>query len=76
MIVGATFICYSLHMWSLARLDALKVSVFTNAQPILAGLMAHAIGVERVTTPLVIAAAIVIAGVALVQTSRSPAKRA
>jgi drug/metabolite transporter (DMT)-like permease len=76
MIVGATFICYSLHMWSLARLDALKVSVFTDAQPILAGLMAHAIGIEKVTTPLAIAAAIVIVGVVLVQLSRTPAKPA
>jgi drug/metabolite transporter (DMT)-like permease len=70
MIVGATFLCYSLHMWSLARLDALKVAVFTDAQPVLTAVIAQAFGVERLTSTLAIAAAVVIAGVVLVQTSR------
>ncbi len=73
MIAGATFLCYSLHMWSLARLDALKVAIFTNAQPILAGLIAQALGIESVTLPLAVSAAVVIAGVVLVQTGKREA---
>src|SRR6266850_1183717 len=47
MIVAATFICYTLHMFALGRIGALRVSVFTNLQPILGAAIAHALGVDR-----------------------------
>lgn len=68
MALGATVICYSLHLWALTRLDALQVSIFTDAQPILAAAIAYVFGLERPTFAMVAAGVIVIGGVVLVQT--------
>ncbi|MBI4565695.1 MAG: DMT family transporter [Planctomycetes bacterium] len=74
MVLGATFICYALHMWSLAHLGPLRVAVFTNLQPILAVPIAQLFGQERLTWTFAAAAAVVMAGVAIVQFA--PARRA
>jgi len=70
MIVAGTFICYSLHMWSVSRLGALRVSVFTNFQPILGTLIGLGFGVDRVTLRFVVAGAVILAGVAIVQLAK------
>lgn len=70
MIVAATFICYTLHMYAVGRIGALRVSVFTNLQPILGAGIAHALGVDTLTISFAAAAVVVIAGVAMVQFSK------
>jgi len=76
MIVAATFICYTLHMFALSRIGPLRVAVFTNLQPILGTAIAQAFGEDRITLPFAVAGAIVIAGVAIVQFSpASPSAR-
>jgi drug/metabolite transporter (DMT)-like permease len=67
MIVAATFVCYTLHMFALSKIGPLRVAVFTNLQPILATAIAQLFGEDRVTLPFVAAGAVVIAGVAMVQ---------
>ncbi len=71
MIVAATFICYTLHMYAVGRIGALRVSVFTNLQPILGAAIAHGLGVDTLTLSFAGAAVVVIAGVAMVQFARS-----
>lgn len=75
MIVGATFFCYSAHMWSLKHLDALQVSVFILLQPMLGTTIAALFGQERITMSLVVSGAVAILGVALVQFAPKPSRR-
>lgn len=70
MIVAATFICYTLHMYAMGRIGALRVSVFTNLQPFLAAAIAHLLQEDRLTLTFAAAAVVVIAGVAMVQFGR------
>jgi drug/metabolite transporter (DMT)-like permease len=70
MIVAATFICYTLHMYALQKIGPLRVAIFTNLQPILGTLMAEAFGEDRLTPMFAVCAVVVIAGVALVQVPR------
>jgi drug/metabolite transporter (DMT)-like permease len=71
MIVGATFFCYSAHMWSLTHLNALQVSIFVELQPMLGTAIAALFAVEEVTRPLVWGGLVALAGVTLVQLPRS-----
>jgi drug/metabolite transporter (DMT)-like permease len=74
MIVGATFFCYSAHMWSLTHLTPLQVSIFVDVQPMLATLIAAGLGQESVTPVLVASGLVALSGVAIVQRSaRAPA---
>lgn len=70
MIVAATFVCYSLHMYSLSRLGALQVSVFTNVQPLLGTLIALAFGRDVLTWTLAAAGTVILLGVSIVQFTR------
>lgn len=67
MIVGATFFCYSAHLWSLTHLDALQVSIFVDLQPMLGTAIAALFALERITPALVTGGIVALAGVALVQ---------
>jgi drug/metabolite transporter (DMT)-like permease len=67
MIVAATFICYTLHMYALSKIGPLRVAVFTNLQPILGTLIAQMFDKDRLTPMFAAAAVVVIAGVAMVQ---------
>jgi len=67
MIVAATFVCYTLHMYALSKIGPLRVAVFTNLQPILGTAIAQLFGEDRLTLPFFFAAIVVIAGVAMVQ---------
>lgn len=67
MIVAATFICYTLHMYALSKIGPLRIAVFTNLQPFLGTLIAQGFGEDELTPPFAAAAAVVIAGVAMVQ---------
>ena len=70
MIVAATFICYTLHMYALSKIGPLRVAVFTNLQPILGTLIAQAFGEDQLTPEFAACAVVVIAGVAMVQFSK------
>lgn len=70
MIVAATLVCYTLHLFALSRLKAGQVAIFTDLQPALGTGIAVLAGLDTVTPHLVIGGAIAIAGVALVQLRR------
>lgn len=67
MIVAATFICYTLHMYALSKIGPLRIAIFTNLQPILGTLIAEGFGKDRLTLEFALSAIVVIAGVAMVQ---------
>jgi drug/metabolite transporter (DMT)-like permease len=71
MVVAATFICYTLHMYALSKIGPLRVAIFTNLQPILGTLIAQGFGKDELTPAFAVCAAIVIAGVALVQFTKN-----
>jgi drug/metabolite transporter (DMT)-like permease len=73
MVVAATFICYTLHMYALSKIGPLRVAIFTNLQPILGTLIAQGFGEDALTIPFAAAAVVVIAGVAIVQFTREGA---
>lgn len=70
MIVAATLVCYTLHLFALSRLKAGQVAIFTDLQPALGTGIAVIAGLDRVTPTLVVGGAIAILGVALVQLRR------
>ena len=76
MIVGATFFCYSAHMWSLTHLEPLQVSVFVVVQPMLAAMISAVLGMESITLDVVIGGLVAIAGVAAVQVATTPRRPA
>lgn len=67
LIVFATLVAYPLFSYALARLTASRVAVFTYLQPVGAALASYSLGWERFTLGTVLAAGVVIAGVALAQ---------
>jgi drug/metabolite transporter (DMT)-like permease len=73
MIVAATFICYTLHMYALSKIGPLRVAIFTNLQPILGTLIAQGFGKDKLTPAFAACAVVVIAGVAMVQFTRDAA---
>jgi len=73
MIVAATFICYTLHMYALSKIGPLRIAIFTNLQPILGTLIAEGFGKDKLTPAFAACAVVVIAGVAMVQFTRDVA---
>jgi drug/metabolite transporter (DMT)-like permease len=73
MIVAATFICYTLHMYALSKIGPLRVAIFTNLQPILGTVIAQGFGKDELTPAFATCAVVVIAGVAMVQFTRDAA---
>jgi drug/metabolite transporter (DMT)-like permease len=73
MIVAATFICYTLHMYALSKIGPLRIAIFTNLQPILGTVIAEGFGKDKLTPEFAACAVVVIAGVALVQFTRDAA---
>jgi drug/metabolite transporter (DMT)-like permease len=72
MTFGATFFCYSAHMWCLTHLEPLQVSVFVDVQPMLAAAISAILGIEAITGDIVIGGLVAVAGVALVQVGSAP----
>lgn len=73
MIVAATFICYTLHMYALSKIGPLRIAIFTNLQPILGTVIAQGFGKDQLTLAFALSAIVVIAGVAMVQFTRDAA---
>lgn len=65
--LGSSVLGYFIFVWALGRLDAVKVSVFLYAVPVVALVSAWAILDEKLGVSLVFAAVMVIAGVILAQ---------
>jgi drug/metabolite transporter (DMT)-like permease len=65
--VGSSVLGYFIFVWALRQLEATKVSVFLYAVPVVALIASWLILDEKLGVSLVIAAALVIAGVSLVQ---------
>ncbi|HYM62065.1 MAG TPA: DMT family transporter [Thermoanaerobaculia bacterium] len=63
VILGPTVAAYLLSAWALARADSSLVASYTYVQPFLAAILASAFLGERIRTVVVIAAALIFAGV-------------
>ena len=70
--IGTSVIAYPLYMYALRHLEASKVAVTTNIQPILTAILSWAIFRERFTPGFVVGALLVLAGVTWVETRKSP----
>jgi drug/metabolite transporter (DMT)-like permease len=78
LTVGAGVIGFVAWFWALARGDIARVSVLQFFQPVVALIFAGVILSERLTLPLLLAAATILAGVAIARSGRdsvTPAQR-
>jgi drug/metabolite transporter (DMT)-like permease len=74
LAVGTSMIAYPLWMYALRHLDASKVAITTNLQPILTAILSWIVFRERFTPGFLIGVVLVLAGVTWVETRRgSPA---
>lgn len=69
--IGTSVIAYPLWMYALRHLEASKVAIATNLQPILTAILSWIIFREELTPGFFIGAALILAGVTWVQTRRS-----
>ena len=67
MFLFANLVCYRLHLFSLSRLKAGQVAVFSDLQPALGITIAVIAGQDRLTPTLVAGATVALAGIVLVQ---------
>jgi len=67
--IVTSVIGYSIWYWLLKFMDASRVSVLSNAQPIVAGILGYFMLGEAISAPFLIGAVIIVAGVVLTQTS-------
>jgi drug/metabolite transporter (DMT)-like permease len=70
--VGSSVVGYFIFVWALRQMEATKVSVFLYAVPVVALLASWIVLDENLGPPLVLAAAMVIAGVWMAQQERAP----
>jgi len=73
LAIGTSVIAYPLWMFALRHLDAAKVAIATNTQPILTGILSWIIFRERFTGIFLIGALMILAGVTWVETRRTAA---
>lgn len=71
--MGTSVIAYPLYMYALRHLEASKVAVTTNVQPILTAILSWAFFGERFTPGFVVGALLVLAGVTWVETRKPTA---
>jgi drug/metabolite transporter (DMT)-like permease len=74
IVAAPTIIAYSCNAWALGRSSPTLVTAYVNLQPILAGLLAWVQLGQPLTSRVLVAAAFILAGVALVVT-RPPQNR-
>ena len=70
MFIFANVVCYRLHFFSLSRLKAGQVAVFSDFQPALGIAIAILAGKDRLTLSLAAGAVVALAGIVLVQLRR------
>ena len=76
LAIGTSVIAYPLWMYALRHLEASKVAITTNFQPILTAVLSWVFFRERFTPGFLIGAVLVLAGVTWVETRRESATRA
>ena len=67
--LGTSIVSYILWYYALARIEATRVAIFTNGQPILTAILSIVFLHQTITLPFIIGGAITIAGVFLTQRS-------
>ena len=67
VILGATVAAYFLYYFAVSRLPPSKVAVFMYLQPLVALLLAFAVGGEPITTQMIAGSGLVLAGVVLAE---------
>ena len=65
--IGTSVIAYSVWFWALSRLEATKVSVFNNLQPIFTAIMSFFLLGETIGPRLIVGGILVIVGVVLTE---------
>jgi len=65
--IAASILSYVINYWALARVDASRVAIWSNLQPVLTALLSWAIYGERLTPVFLFGGALVIGGVAVTQ---------
>jgi drug/metabolite transporter (DMT)-like permease len=73
LVVAASVASYLLYYWVLARVDASRVAIWSNLQPVLTALLAWVIQGEPLAPTFVAGGAMVLAGVLLTQQAGSGA---
>jgi drug/metabolite transporter (DMT)-like permease len=71
LAIGTSVVAYPLWMYALRHLDAPKVAIATNTQPILTGILSWIIFGERFTGVFLVGALMILAGVTWVETRRA-----
>lgn len=71
MLAGPTAVAYLLNVWALRETESSQVAVFTYMQPLVAGLLAWGFAGESLSARTAVSAALIFAGVALVQVGGS-----
>lgn len=69
--IGTSVIAYPLWLYALRHVEASKVAIATNIQPILTAILSWIIFHERFTPGFFVGAALILAGVAWVETRKS-----
>lgn len=67
LVVLTSVVSYGLWNFALARVDASRVAIFTNLQPVATALAAYVVLGEALTVPLFVGGALVLVGVRLAQ---------
>jgi drug/metabolite transporter (DMT)-like permease len=69
--VVTSVIAYLLWYWALKHLEAARVAIFSNLQPLAVALLAHIFLGEQITAPFMLGALVVIGGVLLAQWNKA-----
>jgi len=67
LVLLTSVLSYLMYYWSLARMEASRVAVWSNLQPVLTALLAWAVWGEQLTAPFVAGGVMVLAGVLLTE---------
>lgn len=65
--IGTSVICYTIWFWGLGRLEATKVAVFNNLQPVVTAFLSYWLMGEELGTRLIVGGVLVIFGVILTE---------
>jgi len=73
LAIGTSVIAYPLWLYALRRLEASKVAITTNAQPVLTSILSWLLFGDRFGIPFFIGAALILVGVTWVETRKGGA---
>jgi drug/metabolite transporter (DMT)-like permease len=65
--IGTSVVAYSIWFWALGRMEATKLSVFNNLQPIITGILSFWLMGEQIGVRLIVGGVMVILGVVLTE---------